>query len=184
MGVDRLRAEYELEVNWIAFPLHPGTPDGGLSLVELFGGNVLAVDQALDRLGQVARSLGLPLGKRTRTYNSRLAQEVGKWAEEEGRGDQFHKTAFEAYFRDGINLALPEELVKLAEGVGLEGQAAGRVMEDRSHSAAVDRDWNLSRQMGVTAVPTFILGMERLVGMQPEADLEAALIRAGVKRRG
>ena len=39
------------------------------------------------RLKQVAEELGLTLGKRKKTYNSRLAQELAKWAESKGRGD-------------------------------------------------------------------------------------------------
>ena len=43
-------------------------------------------------------------------------------------------------------------------------------------SQAVDRDWQRSREMGVTAVPTFHLNGQQLVGAQPYAAL-AAMIR-------
>jgi predicted DsbA family dithiol-disulfide isomerase len=39
------------------------------------------------------------------TYNSRLAQELGKWVETRGKGDQYHDAVFQAYFVDGKNLA-------------------------------------------------------------------------------
>jgi predicted DsbA family dithiol-disulfide isomerase len=42
------------------------------------------------RLKQVADELGLPLGDRKMTFNSRLAQELAKWAESKGKGDEFH----------------------------------------------------------------------------------------------
>ena len=59
----------------------------------------------LARLRQVARELDLPFGERKMTFNSRLAQELGKWAEDQGRGDAFHHAVFLAYFQRGENIA-------------------------------------------------------------------------------
>lgn len=176
-------AKYEFDINWIAFPLHPETPEEGQSLVQLFGGDETRVAQIMDRLHRAAASLGLPLGQRTKTYNSRLAQELGKWAEGQGRGEEFHRAAFEAYFRDGRNIAQTGVLVDLAGQVGLDGQAALEVLETRSHKQAVDNDWAQSRQMGITAVPTIQAGFDRLTGMQPDSELEAFLKRAGARLR-
>jgi predicted DsbA family dithiol-disulfide isomerase len=39
------------------------------------------------------------------TFNSRRAQELGKWAEALGKGDEFRKVVFKAYFADGKNIA-------------------------------------------------------------------------------
>ena len=46
----------------------------------LFAGRPVDIPGMLTRLRQVARELDLPFGDRTMTYNSRLAQELGKWA--------------------------------------------------------------------------------------------------------
>ncbi len=120
----------------------------------------------LDRLRRTAEDLGLPFGDRTMTCNSRRAQELGKWAEEKGKGDAFHHAAFHAYFAEGKNIAKMDVLTDLAEAAGLSGQEARRVLEEGRYRAAVDADWNRSRELGVTAVPTFILDGRRLVGAQ------------------
>jgi hypothetical protein len=44
----------------------------------------------MERLKAVAADLGLPWGVRTRTYNNRRAQELGKWADSLEKGDAFH----------------------------------------------------------------------------------------------
>ncbi len=75
------------------------------------------IDQVMAGLKQKATELGLPFGDRKRTYNSRLAQELGLWAESKDRGDAFHMAAFKAYFVDGKNLAQKEVLVDLALAV-------------------------------------------------------------------
>ncbi len=133
------------------------------------------------RLRRTADELGLPLGKREKTFNTRLAQELGKWAEAQGKGREFHRAAFRAYFVAGVNLAQVDELVALAESVGLDGAAARRVVTERKFKEAVDADWRRSRVMGVTAVPTFVAGGRGLVGLQPESVLERLLLQAGAE---
>ena len=106
------------------------------------------------------------------TYNSRLAQEVGLWAEEQGQGHSFHMAAFRAYFVDGKNLADRQVLLDLIEQTGLDKDDGLKVIDDRTFSDAVDRDWDLSRQKGVNAVPTFFMGLDKLVGAQPHEVME------------
>ena len=78
----------------------------------------------MTRLRKVANEVGLPLGKRERTFNSRLAQELGKWAESEGKGYQFHNAVFRAYFVDGKNIGKTPVLVDIAESLSLPVEAA------------------------------------------------------------
>ena len=107
-------------------------------------------------LKQVANGLGLPFGDRKMTYNSRLAQELGKWAESKDKGHEFHNAAFRAYFVDGRNIAKADVLVEVAESVDLSGEDALKVMQKRTYREAVDLDWKRSRELRVTAVPTFL----------------------------
>ena len=137
----------------------------------------------LDRLRQVARELDLPFGERKMTFNSRLAQELAKWAEDQGRGDAFHHAVFLAYFERGDNIAHPPVLFQVCSAIGLDPAAAKAVLDQRSYREAVDRDWHRSRQMGITAVPTFVLNGQRLVGAQSYAALEGMVLSAGVGRR-
>ena len=134
-------------------------------------------------LKHVARSLNLPFGDRTMTYNSRLAQELGKWAEREGRGEDFHEAAFRAYFAEGKNIAKTGVLVDLARALGLSGKAAQKVIEERSFREVVDSDWSLSRSAGITAVPTFMMSGDAVVGAQPYEILEQLMDNSGVPRR-
>ncbi len=121
---------------------------------------------------QVAAEEGLPLSDRDMTYNSRMAQELGKWAESRGVGDAFHDEVFRAYFVDGENIAKTAVLTGMASAVGLPEEEALRVMEERTFQDSVDRDWARSRSMGITAVPTFVMKNEGLVGAQPYDVLE------------
>ena len=90
-----------------------------MTLEALFAGRNYDIEASKQRLKQVAKELGLPLGDRKMTYNSRLAQELGKWAESKGKGDPFHEAVFRAYYVNGINIGKVDELVGIAKSVGL-----------------------------------------------------------------
>jgi predicted DsbA family dithiol-disulfide isomerase len=170
-------------VKWRGFPLHPETPDEGRSLEELFAGTQVDIGQMMARLRATADSLGLPLGERAMTYNSRLAQELGYWAESLGRGHAFHMAAFKAYFADGLNLARIPVLLDIAESAGLDRDRAGEVLDRRSFRQEVDRDWTLARSLGIVAVPTVVMGLSRLVGAQPYEALERLVTSSGARKR-
>lgn len=133
-------------------------------------------------MSDLMRQEGLSYGTRTRTYNSRLAQELAKWAEEQPGGQRIHEALFAAYFADGANLARVDRLVEIAGSLGLSESRAREVLESRSYRAAIDRDWARAAELGVTAVPTFVMNGRGLVGAQPYAVLEQFVIEAGACR--
>ena len=134
-------------------------------------------------LAQVAGSLGLPFGRRTMTYNSRLAQELGKWAESKGRGHEFHNAVFRAYFADGLNIGKSHVLVKVAESVNLNRKDAMEIIQSRKYQEAIDLDWKRSFEKSVTAIPTFEFNDHVLVGAQKYEALEKILRLNNVERR-
>ena len=154
-----------------------------MTLEQLFANRPVDISDMLDRLKQTATELNLPFGDRSKTYNSRLAQELGLWAEDQGKGDAFHMAAFKAYFADGKNLARESVLIELVGAVGLPENEAEMVLKARSYAAPVDEDWLLARQKQVTAVPTFIMGINKLVGAQPYEALVQLMTANRVARR-
>ena len=161
------------------FPLHPETPTEGISLEDLFAGRDVDMDAMRARMKGLMADEGLPYGERSHTYNSRLAQELGKWADTEPGGGAIHDALFKAYFVDALNIGDPEVLVSIAESIGLSADKARDVLQNRSLGAAIDADWTKSRQIGVTGVPTFVAGGYGVVGAQSYETLCALLERAG-----
>jgi predicted DsbA family dithiol-disulfide isomerase len=154
-----------------------------LTFEELFAGRNMDVDQMKARIKRTAEEVGLPMGNRNRTYNSRLAQELGKWAEFKAKGDAYHSAVFYAYFVDGKNIAEPQVLVDVADSIGLSAAAASDVLKERTFSEPVDRDWSRSCGMGITAVPTFVMGKRVLVGAQPYDALAKLAIASGALKK-
>jgi predicted DsbA family dithiol-disulfide isomerase len=150
------------------FPLHPETPEEGQSLEELFAGRY-DIEATMQRCKQVAAELDLPFSERTHTYNSRRAQEMGKWAEDQGAGEAFHMAVYRAYYVDGSNIALPDKLAEIAESVGLDPDVSLLALDKRRYAAQVDDDWKRAREFGISSIPTIVYQEHALVGFQPYA---------------
>lgn len=170
MRTDQLQKEYGVELRWTVFPLHPETPEEGMELSDLFAGREADFAAMQSRLSHVAAAEGLPLTTRTRTYNSRLAQELGKWAEIRGEGSSFRRAVYRAYFVQGNNIAQVDELLRIAGSIGLPMEEAGSVLATRSFAAAVDADWQRARELRITAVPTHLCGGRSLAGFRAFDD--------------
>jgi predicted DsbA family dithiol-disulfide isomerase len=124
-------------VRWTHFPLHPDTPDSGLSLEELFRGRGYDIEAMKKRMSDLMAEESLPYGNRSHTYNSRLAQELSKWGESFPEREALNQKLFEAYFVEGRNLAEPDVLLAVAEATGLSRKAA----EGGSGNAASRMPW-------------------------------------------
>jgi predicted DsbA family dithiol-disulfide isomerase len=151
----------------VHFPLHPETPAEGLPLEELFRGRNVDIKAAHTRLQALMDAEGLPYRPRTHTYNSRLAQEVAKWAETKPGGENVHDALFKAYFVEGLNIGDSAVLMDVARSVGLprrrgRGGTQGKAIQNGcrwrlGEITRVRRDWR----------PTFVSGGRGVVGAQP-----------------
>jgi predicted DsbA family dithiol-disulfide isomerase len=172
-----------LTVRWRAFPLHPETPEEGQLLEDLFRTTPEKIADMMDGLHNAAEELGLPFATRKKTYNSRLAQELGLWAEDLGKGKTFHLAAFHAYFADGLNLAKKPVLLQLVRQVGLPEQDAEKIISGRAYEHHVDRDWEDSRRKAINAVPTLVMGQHKVVGAQSYQTMTELVTHYGVSKK-
>ena len=168
-----------MTIEWVHFPLHPDTPAEGRALADLFAGRNVDLAAMYAQMKARMTAEGLPYGERTMTYNSRLAQELGKWADTQPGGEAIHDDLFRAYFVDARDISQPAVLLDIAERVGLPVVGAREVLERRTFKDAVDADWELSRRYGITGVPTFVAGRYGVVGAQPYEALEDLVRKAG-----
>ena len=183
MRVEKLQQAFDVETVLVHFPLHPETPVEGRSMAEVYAGRNVDPEAMYQRMKGLMDAEGLPYGRRTHTYNSRLAQELGKWADIQPGGAALHDKIYQAYFVEARNIGDPDLLVELAASVGLPAEEARAVLTERRFKDAIDADWARSHQYGVTGVPTFVAGGYGVVGAQPYEVLEQLAARAGAPRR-
>ena len=183
MRIEKLKQTFDIDTVWVHFPLHAETPTEGRSMAALYAGRNVDPEAMYVRMKGLMDTEGLPYGRRTHTYNSRLAQELGKWADTQPGGEAIHDALYKAYFVDARNIGDPEILVEIAQSVGLPAEEARDVLTERRFKDAVDADLSKSRQYGVTGVPTFVAARYGVVGAQPYEVLEQLLDKAGARRR-
>ena len=171
-------------MKWVHFPLHPETPQEGRALTDLFSGrSPEQIEAQQAQMRDLMEQEDLPYGKRTHTYNSRLAQEIGAWADTQKGGEVMHDALYTAYFVETKNIGNPDVLLEIVEANGLPVEDARKVLEERTFKDAVDEDWRKSRQYGVTGVPTFVAAGHGVVGAQPHETLEKFLESVGATER-
>ncbi len=168
-----MKREHDVRVQWVFFPLHPDTPAEGMSLEALFPGRDLTPFRT--RMQALMQEAGLPYGERTHTYNSRLAQELAKWAEsqlDDAALDALHRALYEAYFVAGANIGDIEVLSELGAAAGLDQHALRTALDQGRCKEDVDADWQQAMEHGITGVPSFFARDLIVVGCQPYEVLE------------
>lgn len=168
-------------VQYVYFPLHPETPNGGMTLQQLFAGRGIDVEKNQDQLRVMMRNEGLRYGTRTHTYNSRRAQELAKHIEMSNdeavrsQVNDFRAAVFLAYFEQGENIAELEVLGGICERSGLREFDVEEILCDPKGASAVDADWGRCRQMNVTGVPAYRVGGNWLHGCRDVEALESLI---------
>ena len=110
---------------------------------------------------------------------SRLAHEAVKWAATVNHFDAYNEAIFRAFFERGENIGEIETLVKLAEGLQLDGEQLRRALSQHQFDAEVSADERAAAALGVHAVPAFVANRRvALSGVQSLSALKALIDRA------
>jgi predicted DsbA family dithiol-disulfide isomerase len=168
--------DHPFTVEWHPFQLNPDRAPEGVdrrAYLEAKFGGAAAVDQAEAAMTERATALGVPmrLDLCKRSVNTLDAHRLIHWAGLEGRQDVVVAALFTAYFVEGRDIGDAGELAQIGRAAGMDGAMVARLLaSDADRDLITARDAH-SRAMGVSAVPTFIIGQRHAVqGAQP-ADL-------------
>ena len=166
------------------FPLHPETPAEGRALADLFKGRSLDLRSMHAQMKSRMDAEGLPYGERTMTYNSRLAQELGKWADTQPGGEAIHDALFRAYFVEARDISRPEVLLDIAGRVGLPVDEARRCWSSGRSRRRSTRTGRSRASTASPACPRSSPGAYGVVGAQPYEALEELVRKAAATGDG
>ena len=174
--VERLKEEYEADVEWRPFYLRPDTPPEGMELPEYI--KRARDNGSEERLRTIADLYGMKFRSTKRIYNTRLAHEATEYAREHGRGNEFHKVLFRMVYAEGRDPSQWDVLRSAAQEAGLDGEAMQREVESGQHTESVNQQVQWAYQIGVSGVPTYVINDRyALVGAQPYEVFKNALGR-------
>jgi len=172
--VERLKAEYNAEVEWRPFYLRPDTPPEGIELPDYI--KRARANGSEERLAAMANAYGMKFRSTERIYNTRIAHEVTEYAREHGKGNEFHRVMFRKVYADGYDPSQWDVLRSAAEEVGLNAEEMQSDVAGGKYTQNVAEQVQLAYQIGVSGVPTYVIN-ERyaVVGAQPYEAFKNAL---------
>ncbi len=183
MRAERLEREFDLDVVWRPFELHPEIPESGVER----GERRPRPEGYVSPIRALAEEEGLPYAPSRHTPNSHRALEAAEFAREHGAYAPFHRALFEAYFGRGEDIGDVGVLDKLATDGGLDAAAMEEALASGRYTALVNELTEESRQQGITGTPTYVFesGERRfpLVGAQDYAVFQNIAQRMGAKMR-
>lgn len=179
MEVEKLRGEYEIEVDWQPFFLRPETPPEGSPLPEYIKQKVRDPNNPLK--ARAARE-GLKMQFRDITPSTRRAHEAVEFAREKGKLAPLHASLLKRYWEESQDLYAMETLRGAAVDAGLDPDELQRAIERGDYRQRVEELVAQAQQMGVSAVPTFVLGDKfGIQGAQELPTFRHAMERLGAK---
>ncbi|MDS9947828.1 MAG: DsbA family oxidoreductase [Planktomarina sp.] len=173
--------DHPFTIEWHPFQLNPDMPPAGMNrreyLEKKFGGKNQAI-QVYSKIEQNASAIGLPIdfAAMERTPNTIDAHRLIHWAGLEDKQQLMVDALFNAYFCMGLDIGDHNVLCDVAEVIGLERSVMARLLDSNSDVTLIkDRDAH-SRLMGVSAVPTFIVGNQHAIPGAQTPDVWESLI--------
>ncbi|MDA3646672.1 DsbA family protein [Saccharopolyspora indica] len=107
-----------------------------------------------------------------------LAFRGALYALDQGRADAYHRRVMTAFFREDLDIGNREVLARLAEEVGLDPVAYAAALDDAGYAERHRLELAESERMGITVVPTIIIGGRRIEGVADEGVIRRALHEA------
>jgi len=174
-----------IDVTWRSFQLNPDLPreiEGDMHdyLASKFNVSKDEARAMNDRVLASAHGAEIEMDfDKAKPANTFDAHRMLHLAAETGRADDMAKVLFDAYFNGKANLADPEALIELAVEAGIGRSEAEEVARGDRFSEEVELDRGLAAELGITAVPTFVIDRRLGVsGAQPPEVLLGALTQA------
>ncbi len=153
-------------VRWRAYQLQPRIPAEGVDraayLRSRYGEDADTARVPSRILGEAsAEGLTLDYAAIRTMPNTFTAHRLLWFAYEEGGASAQHRlaeTLFEAYFRDGRDMAEVDALAALAASAGLDAATAGDFLRSDAGTDEVREELEQATDIGISGVPCYVLG--------------------------
>jgi len=176
-----LARDYEIEVSWRGFELHPETPPGGIQVSRYFGAGRSEAMHA--HMREFAAGFGVEIHLRDHMPNTRAALACSEYARDQGRLDAFRAAVMGAHWAEGRDIEDPAVLAECAESAGLDPEATVAARDTQGYLDRIARVRVEAFGQGVTGIPAFFFGRIPVLGCQRYEVLQRAAERAGARRR-
>jgi predicted DsbA family dithiol-disulfide isomerase len=180
-AIAALQGEISAEIRWLPFQLNPAMPTEGMPRAEYRARKFGSLERAREldaRVRKEGESEGIAFAFDSieRTPNTVAAHALVGLAQQQGRADAVVDALFRAYFEEAKDIGDAAVLADVAERCQVSGRPR---QEDATEVVALDARM---RELGISAVPTFILARKLAVsGAHPPGTLVEAIREASTK---
>ena len=162
------RPGHPFVTEWHPFQLNPGMPKEGMDrreyLERKFGGKKGALE-VYAQIDKAARAAGIEIDFEAirRTPNTMDAHRLIHWAGIEGRQVFVVDLLFRAFFLEGKDIGNTDVLAELGERADMDPDMVRRLLAGDTDLKQLREREAHSREMGVKAVPTFIVANQAVI---------------------
>jgi predicted DsbA family dithiol-disulfide isomerase len=159
----------EVTVEWKSFQLNPDlvtdtTITSAQYLADRKGFPLEHAQELQDHVTEMAAEVGLTYNlENSVVANSFDAHRFAHLAKQKGLGDEAEEALFKAYFTDSQNISDANILADLGTLIGLDAQEVHHTLSGNKYVAEVKKDIAEAAQLGINAVPFFV--MDRKYGV-------------------
>lgn len=176
-------------IRWHPFELNPNMPPEGQNLrehiTEKYGASPEQSAQNRAHLEGIGKDLGIAFSfsDESRIVNTFAAHQLLDWAQEHHKQHPLKMALFDAHFRDGLDVSLPEVLVDIAQTVGLDKTEAERVLTTASHANDTRARQQFWTERGISGVPAMVFQSKYLLTGAQGAQTYAQMLHKVLQER-
>lgn len=177
------RPSISAQLNWRPFMLNPDMPPQGMErhayLLHKFGteSRVRRLLGALEATGQ-SEEIDFNFAEIQHTPATYDAHRLVKYACEHGQGEPVVESLFRAFFVEGRDIGLLDELSAIGRSVGLDGGALDAYLDSNVDASWVIEQNSQAHRLGVNGVPCFLFNNELALQGAQQPDVLARLLDA------
>lgn len=179
LSLKELSKEFELDIEWKGFEIHPEFPPQGKKSNKKSSKSI----RIGSRVSQMASQDGITIKSPGFAANSRLALEASEFAKTKGLFEAFHEAIYEAYFRDGLNIGDINRVFEIGTQVGLDKDELKEVLNNRAMYQNIDDNKKEAQKNNILGVPTYILGGFPIHGYQSKDTFRKVIERAAQRSK-
>ena len=173
-GIDRLQQEFDIDVEWKGFEIHPETPKKGITLEDM-GMDRGYLDILMKNVEKLAKDVDLELKSPLRLSNSKMALEIAEYAKNKGKFEDYHDEVFKSYWLEEKDIGDAKVLFKIVEKVGLDQADLKEYLKTGIAAKKIAEYLKEIKSYGISGVPTFFIGYDIFTGVQPYEVLKKAV---------
>jgi predicted DsbA family dithiol-disulfide isomerase len=179
----------EVEVVYHSFELDPSYPKGQhettfAMLSRKYGMSEADARAAESRVAGMAEAEGLGFNPERPVGNTFDLHRVLHLGLAKGVQAELLDAVNQAYFGQGQQVFDRDVITEIAAGAGLDGAAAGDVIDGDAYAEEVRQDELQARQLGVSGVPFFVFDMALGVSGAQPTEMFASALEQAWERRG